>query len=136
MRRPRMLIGCPGYHSLRRQSDDRYVTPWHGRGYDFARTFRSKFTYICPVWYQLRGEEVKEGDEMSASPGEEGAGFVRKKFTLLGGHDFDRDWVSDVRDGVGAEDTTGAGARVGGTTKVSEPREIAWRLWGNYHGCT
>ncbi|CAN0417949.1 unnamed protein product, partial [Scytosiphon promiscuus] len=63
-----------------------YVTPWHGKGYDFARTFRSKLTYVSPVWYQLRSG----GDSgMSGSP----------SFHLAGGHDFDEAWVADVRHG-------------------------------------
>lgn len=64
-----------------------YVTPWHGAGYDFARTFRSKFTYVSPVWYQLRGT----GDSRPE----------RSSFSLTGGHDFDEAWVSDVRNGAG-----------------------------------
>eukprot|EP00752_Nemacystus_decipiens_P006333 g5709.t1 len=64
-----------------------YVTPWHGEGYDFARTFRSKLTYVSPVWYQLRGTG--------------GSRPERSSFSLTGGHDFDEAWVSDVRNGVG-----------------------------------
>eukprot|EP00903_Cladosiphon_okamuranus_P014929 g13822.t1 len=64
-----------------------YVTPWHGAGYDFARTFRSKLTYVSPVWYQLRGAG--------------GSRSERTSFSLTGGHDFDEAWVSDVRNGVG-----------------------------------
>lgn len=79
----------------------RYVTPWHGRGYDFARTFREKFDYISPTWYQLKGEPV--------GPGPEG-GTTRVLFRLAGGHDFDGAWVADVRDGVNGE-----GAAVGGS---------------------
>lgn len=77
-----------------------YVTPWHGAGYDFARTFRSKLTYVSPVWYQLRNGG--DGDGPS--------------FLLAGGHDFDEAWVSDVRNGIGG----GVGTRSGdpGVTKV------------------
>lgn len=70
-----------------------YVTPWHGAGYDFARTFRSKLNYVSPVWYQLRGGGVV-GEASESSPGQ-------KSFSLAGGHDFDEAWVSDVRNGVG-----------------------------------
>ncbi|CAN0403194.1 unnamed protein product [Pylaiella littoralis] len=77
-----------------------YVTPWHGAGYDFARTFRSKLTYVSPVWYQLRNGG--DGDGPS--------------FLLAGGHDFDEAWVSDVRNGIGG----GVGTRSGdpGVTKI------------------
>ncbi|RHY34228.1 hypothetical protein DYB25_010297, partial [Aphanomyces astaci] len=30
-----------------------YVTPWNNHGYNTAKLFRSKFTYIAPVWYQV-----------------------------------------------------------------------------------
>lgn len=55
----------------------RYVTPWNGVGYDNAVTFRSKFTHISPVWYQIRREEGK--------------------FVLKGGHDVDRGWLAKLR---------------------------------------
>lgn len=56
-----------------------YVTPWNGRGYDFARKFRAKFTYISPVWLQIR-EDAK-----TKSP------------IITGTHDIDRQWVQDVK---------------------------------------
>ncbi|CAM9893673.1 unnamed protein product, partial [Laminaria digitata] len=78
-----------------------YVTPWNGRGYDFARTFRSKLDYVSPAWYQLRGWAAEDsgnlsgGDDLNAAPPSE-----EMVFSLTGGHDFDEAWVSDVRDGV------------------------------------
>ena len=98
-----------------------YVTPWHGAGYDFARTFRSKLTYVSPVWYQLRG---------GGSPSPE-----RKSFSLTGGHDFDEAWVSDVRNGVGEgwKRTSGTDSGADNVTKVClvwvglECREYACR---------
>lgn len=31
-----------------------YVTPWNNHGYDTAKWFGAKFTYISPVWLQIR----------------------------------------------------------------------------------
>lgn len=45
-----------------------YVTPWNNDGYTVSETFGAKFSFISPVWYQLRSEE---GD----------------KVVLTGGHD-------------------------------------------------
>eukprot|EP00904_Undaria_pinnatifida_P009081 jgi/Undpi1/5302/HiC_scaffold_2.g00583.m1 len=94
-----------------------YVTPWNGRGYDFARTFRSKLDYVSPAWYQLRGwsaaQQENGGDASSASP--TGVDMI---FSLAGGHDFDEAWVSDVRDGVGAGKGEGGGDEDGGVTKI------------------
>ncbi|KDO21360.1 hypothetical protein SPRG_13673 [Saprolegnia parasitica CBS 223.65] len=61
-----------------------YVTPWNSHGYDTAKTFRRKFTYIAPVWYQIR-------HDASRAP------------VLTGGHDVDADWIVAVRgrDGLG-----------------------------------
>lgn len=87
----------------------RYVTPWHGAGYDFARTFRSKLTYVSPVWYQLRS-----GGDNGASPGGR-----KPSFSLAGGHDFDEAWVSDVRNGVDGGGG-GGGARSGGDAGVTK----------------
>ncbi|OQR90860.1 chitinase domain-containing protein 1 [Achlya hypogyna] len=55
-----------------------YVTPWNKHGYDTAKIFRKKFTYIAPVWYQIRHDAAK-------TP------------TLTGGHDVDSKWIDQVR---------------------------------------
>lgn len=60
-----------------------YVTPWNGRGYDVAKRFGRKFTYVSPVWLQLRD-------------GEGGGGPV-----VTGLHDVDDGWVAAVRAGCG-----------------------------------
>ncbi|KAL4218019.1 Chitinase domain-containing protein 1 [Mactra antiquata] len=57
-----------------------YVTPWNSHGYDVAKVFTGKFTYISPVWLQVRR---KAGG----------------KFTVTGGHDIDKGWVYDVTKG-------------------------------------
>lgn len=57
-----------------------YVTPWNSHGYDVAKIFSDKFTYISPVWLQVKRK-----------PG--GA------FVINGGHDIDKGWVSDVTKG-------------------------------------
>jgi chitinase domain-containing protein 1 len=48
-----------------------YVTPWNNDGYTVSETFGAKFSFISPVWYQLRSEE---GD----------------KVVLTGGHDVSK----------------------------------------------
>lgn len=53
-----------------------YVTPWNSNGYDMAKLYRDKFTYVSPVWYQL-----KCGDNMQ----------------LHGRHDVDQNWINAVR---------------------------------------
>lgn len=55
-----------------------FVTPWNSHGYDVAKTFNKKFTYVSPVWLQVKRK-----------PG--GA------FVITGGHDIDKGWVSDVK---------------------------------------
>ncbi|XP_064605249.1 chitinase domain-containing protein 1-like [Liolophura sinensis] len=54
-----------------------YVTPWNNHGYDVAKLFGAKFTYVSPVWLQIK-----------RMPG--GA------FVMQGGHDIDRGWIADV----------------------------------------
>ncbi|KAH9308819.1 hypothetical protein KI387_036730, partial [Taxus chinensis] len=54
-----------------------YVTPWNSKGYDMAKKFRSKLTHVSPVWYQLK----RVGTELQ----------------LLGRHDADQQWITEVR---------------------------------------
>ncbi|RLO08117.1 hypothetical protein DYB28_009354, partial [Aphanomyces astaci] len=61
-----------------------YVTPWNNHGYNTAKLFRSKFTYIAPVWYQIRHND-------------------KRKPALTGGHDVDLEWMAAVR----GDDTSG-----------------------------
>ncbi|ETV72879.1 hypothetical protein, variant 1 [Aphanomyces astaci] len=61
-----------------------YVTPWNNHGYNTAKLFRSKFTYIAPVWYQIRHND-------------------KRKPALTGGHDVDLEWMTAVR----GDDTSG-----------------------------
>ncbi|KAL6069933.1 Chitinase domain-containing protein 1 [Balamuthia mandrillaris] len=56
-----------------------YVTPWNSHGYEIAKTFSSKFTYVCPVWYQVRVDRVE------------------KRLFLTGTHDVDEGWVMEVK---------------------------------------
>ncbi|KAF1331166.1 hypothetical protein FI667_g4563, partial [Globisporangium splendens] len=56
-----------------------YVTPWNSRGYDFAKLFRAKFTYISPVWLQIRE------DGKTHTP------------VVTGTHDIDAQWIRAVR---------------------------------------
>uniref|UniRef100_H3GW53 GH18 domain-containing protein n=1 Tax=Phytophthora ramorum TaxID=164328 RepID=H3GW53_PHYRM len=70
-----------------------YVTPWNSRGYDWAKQFRTKFTYISPVWLQVR-------EDPEHVP------------IITGTHDIDRQWVLDVKNGVDGEEQQGAGPAV------------------------
>jgi len=54
-----------------------YVTPWNNHGYDLAKIFNHKFTYVSPVWIQ-----IKMGGE---------------KPRLAGLHDIDHGWMTEVR---------------------------------------
>jgi chitinase domain-containing protein 1 len=56
-----------------------YVTPWNSHGYDAAKLFNGKFNYVSPVWYQIKFERASS------------------KFTLIGKHDVDQGWISEVR---------------------------------------
>lgn len=55
-----------------------YVTPWNNHGYDVAKIFAAKFTYVSPCWLQARVEA--------------GRGVV-----ITGTHDIDQGWLADVR---------------------------------------
>jgi len=55
-----------------------YVTPWNSHGYDVAKTFGAKFSYISPVWLQLK--KRRSGS-----------------FRVDGTHDIDKGWISDVK---------------------------------------
>ncbi|GMF17304.1 unnamed protein product [Phytophthora lilii] len=70
-----------------------YVTPWNNRGYDWAKQFRSKFTYISPVWLQVR-------EDPEHVP------------IITGTHDIDRQWVLDVKNGVEGEKQQGEGPAI------------------------
>lgn len=57
-----------------------YVTPWNSHGYDIAKTFGNKFSFVSPVWLQVKrrpsGAYVVQGD-----------------------HDIDRGWMKEVTKG-------------------------------------
>ncbi|KAL5015362.1 hypothetical protein ScPMuIL_009632 [Solemya velum] len=57
-----------------------YVTPWNNHGYDIAKLFGHKFTYVSPVWLQVKRR-----------PG--------GSFQVQGAHDVDAGWVSEVTRG-------------------------------------
>lgn len=59
-----------------------YVTPWNSHGYDMAKVFNSKFTYVSPVWYQIKYDRGES------------------KVQLTGRHDVDQGWLKDVRNVV------------------------------------
>ncbi|TDH67537.1 hypothetical protein CCR75_005348 [Bremia lactucae] len=58
-----------------------YVTPWNNRGYEWAKKFRAKLTYISPVWLQVR-------EDTHRAP------------IITGLHDIDRQWMRDIRDEI------------------------------------
>ncbi|XP_078310526.1 chitinase domain-containing protein 1-like isoform X1 [Crassostrea virginica] len=57
-----------------------YVTPWNNHGYDIAKIFSQKFSYVSPVWLQIKRR--KGGT-----------------FFIQGDHDIDQGWVGDVTKG-------------------------------------
>ncbi|XP_048758393.2 chitinase domain-containing protein 1-like isoform X2 [Ostrea edulis] len=61
-----------------------YVTPWNSHGYDIAKIFSQKFSYVSPVWLQIKRR--KGGT-----------------FYIQGDHDIDQGWVDDVTKGKPAE---------------------------------
>lgn len=69
------------------------MTPWNNRGYDLAKKFRTKFTYISPVWLQLR----EDTDHVPI---------------ITGTHDIDRQWMLDVKNGVEGDDQQGEGPEI------------------------
>ncbi|XP_060072967.1 chitinase domain-containing protein 1-like [Ylistrum balloti] len=61
-----------------------YVTPWNAHGYNIAKRFSQKFSYVSPVWLQVKRK-----------PG--GA------FLIQGSHDVDRGWADEVTAGKHAK---------------------------------
>lgn len=53
-----------------------YVTPWNNNGYDIAKMFSRKFTYVSPVWLQIRK--------------------ISGRYAIEGKHDIDQKWMSEV----------------------------------------
>eukprot|EP00823_Brevimastigomonas_motovehiculus_P002642 TRINITY_DN1593_c0_g1_i1.p1 TRINITY_DN1593_c0_g1~~TRINITY_DN1593_c0_g1_i1.p1 ORF type:complete len:415 (-),score=70.99 TRINITY_DN1593_c0_g1_i1:265-1509(-) len=60
-----------------------YVTPWNNHGYDIAKYFARKYTYISPVWLQLK---LVSGDSSS-----------KLKIEIGGTQDIDQGWMEDIR---------------------------------------
>ncbi|XP_061184331.1 chitinase domain-containing protein 1-like [Saccostrea echinata] len=61
-----------------------YVTPWNSHGYDIAKIFSQKFSFVSPVWLQIKRR--KGGT-----------------FFIQGDHDIDQGWVDDVTKGKPAQ---------------------------------
>ena len=70
-----------------------YVTPWNSRGYDMAKRFRTKFTYISPVWLQVR----EDPDHVPI---------------ITGTHDIDHQWVQEIKYGDKGDELEGEGPAV------------------------
>ncbi|KAG1665145.1 Chitinase domain-containing protein 1 [Nymphon striatum] len=58
-----------------------FVTPWNNHGYDVGKIFPTKFSYISPVWLQVKTDG--------------------KTYRIEGGHDIDKGWILDVKKGNG-----------------------------------
>jgi chitinase domain-containing protein 1 len=56
-----------------------YVTPWNSHGYDVAKIAAAKFSFVSPVWLQVRL------DPSTGRP------------AVTGAHDVDRAWTAEVR---------------------------------------
>lgn len=90
-----------------------YVTPWNNKGYDWAKQFRSKFTYISPVWLQLR----EDSDHVPI---------------ITGTHDIDSQWVKDVKYGVGGTGTAARGPCGGASRRLrAQPPQLGRRPCDN-----
>jgi chitinase domain-containing protein 1 len=59
-----------------------YVTPWNNRGYDVAKLLGEKFSFISPVWLQIRQQ-------------------APNTYTVTGTHDVDIGWIEAVRKSSG-----------------------------------
>lgn len=55
-----------------------YVTPWNNHGYEVAKVFGRKFSFISPVWLQVRKQ-------------------APNTYSLTGTHDIDLGWIEAVR---------------------------------------
>jgi chitinase domain-containing protein 1 len=55
-----------------------YVTPWNSHGYDVAKLFGRKFSFISPVWLQVQKQ-------------------APNTYSLTGTHDIDLGWIEAVR---------------------------------------
>jgi len=90
-----------------------YVTPWNNHGYDVAKIWGSKFTYVSPVWFSLKpGKNPKNPAKLNMVI--EGGMYVclclfclclcfvyfltikhkKKKKSIE--HDVDKGWLNDV----------------------------------------
>jgi chitinase domain-containing protein 1 len=59
-----------------------YVTPWNNHGYEVAKLFGKKFSFISPVWLQVRKQ-------------------APNAYSLTGTHDVDLNWIEAVRKSSG-----------------------------------
>lgn len=66
-----------------------YLTPWNRGGYDIARKFGAKFTYVSPVWLQMRDSNGQREDG--------------NKMEITGTQDVDVQWMADVRAACGGK---------------------------------
>ncbi len=63
-----------------------FVTPWNGPGYDVAKKFPQKFTYVSPVWFQVR----------PLLPEDDATQYNHQPYIISGQHDIDDAWVEAV----------------------------------------
>jgi hypothetical protein len=89
-----------------------YVTPWNSEGYENAKKFVTKFTYISPVWIQIKPNADKQEN--------------KNNFILTGIHDVDQGWIKDLRD---------AAMKNGNRAPLLVPR-FAFENWQQQHYMT
>eukprot|EP01102_Stenamoeba_stenopodia_P019428 TRINITY_DN7334_c0_g1_i2.p1 TRINITY_DN7334_c0_g1~~TRINITY_DN7334_c0_g1_i2.p1 ORF type:complete len:477 (+),score=118.08 TRINITY_DN7334_c0_g1_i2:28-1458(+) len=56
-----------------------YITPWNADGFDIALRFQSKFTFLSPVWFQIKRHASST------------------QFRIEGKEGIDRDWIAKMR---------------------------------------
>ena len=63
-----------------------FVTPWNSGGYDVAKKYSDKFTYVAPTWFQVR----------PLLPEDDATRYGDHKYIIAGHHDIDDNWVEAV----------------------------------------
>jgi chitinase domain-containing protein 1 len=61
-----------------------FVTPWNNKGYNIAKEYNNKFTYVSPVWFQIR--PAKPEDALAQ----------KYKYIVAGEHNIDVDWCGTI----------------------------------------
>ena len=59
-----------------------YVTPWNSHGYDVAKMFGDRISFVSPVWLQVQPSKEKNPSS---------------HYIIGGIHDIDKNWVEEVK---------------------------------------